>query len=144
MQIKTQLRVELDQTDINEALRDYLAKHGTKVTSEELGNIKYTNTIKDGLKAVLDVKDETNVGEPAKEVRFEAEKEVNESVSKSVDIDTSELHQEEEEEESAKEDVFPSIDDVAEAITKPAAQEEDEEALVSAEAVVPRKSLFNT
>lgn len=143
MQIKTQLRVELDQTDINEALRDYLAKHGTKVTSEELGNIKYTNTIKDGLKAVLDVKDETNVGEPAKEVRFEADKEVNESVSKSVDIDTSELHQEEEE-EPAKEDVFPSIDDVAESITKPAAQEEDEEALVSAEAVVPRKSLFNT
>lgn len=138
MQIKTQLRVELDQSDINNAIRDYLAKHNTKVTADELANIKYTNTIKEGLKAVLDVKDETSTGEPTKQVQFEAAQEVNESVSQAEpEIDTSAIEAEQPEEEAAKEDVFPTASEHVQAV---GGDEEEVEAVPTA----PRKSLFNT
>lgn len=133
MQIKTQLRVELDQSDINNAIRDYLAKHNTKVTSDELANIKYTNTIKEGLKAVLDVKDETSTGEPTREVQFEAAQEVNETVSHvraEPEVATEIEHEE------APEDVFPSVADHVQAV---GGDEEEVEVPQS-----PRKSLFHT
>lgn len=131
MQIKTQLRVELDQDDINSAICDYLAKHGTKVTPVELENIKYTNTVKDGLKAVLDVKDETSTGEPTKEVQFIAEASLNESVAHATEEEEVAV-----EEDQPAEDIFPTASEVVQAI----GDDEEEVPAVAA----PRSALFNT
>lgn len=62
MQIKAkkQLRIELDNTDMLEAVSDLLAKHGHKISAEELAEVKFVNSVKDGLRATLSITEETN------------------------------------------------------------------------------------
>lgn len=62
MQIKAkkQLRIELDNADMLEAVSDLLAKHGHKITAEELAEVKFVNSVKDGLRATLSITEETN------------------------------------------------------------------------------------
>lgn len=62
MQIKAkkQLRIELDNNDMLEAVSDLLAKHGHKISAEELAEVKFVNSVKDGLRATLSITEETN------------------------------------------------------------------------------------
>lgn len=62
MQIKAkkQLRIELDNADMLEAVSDLLAKHGHKISAEELAEVKFVNSVKDGLRATLSITEETN------------------------------------------------------------------------------------
>ena len=61
MQIKkkTQLKIELDQLDIVEAVRDYLLKHGQRISEAELDEIIFVKSPKDGLRASLNITEES-------------------------------------------------------------------------------------
>lgn len=59
IQIKKQLKIELDQQDIVEAVGDFLVKHGQKVTADELAEINFVKSPKDGLRATLNITEQT-------------------------------------------------------------------------------------
>ena len=59
IQIKKQLKIELDQADIVEAVGDYLIKHGQKVNAEALAEITFVKSPKDGLRASLNLTEES-------------------------------------------------------------------------------------
>ena len=59
IQIKKQLKIELYQADIVEAVGDYLIKHGQKVNAEALAEINFVKSPKDGLRASLNLTEES-------------------------------------------------------------------------------------
>ena len=58
MQIKTQLDIELNESDIKAAIALYLAQNSVSVSDEELSAIKFVNSRNDGIKANLTVSNE--------------------------------------------------------------------------------------
>lgn len=122
MQIKkkTQLKIELDQNDIVEAVRDFLLKHGQRISDTELAEINFVKSPKDGLRASLDITEET-ASESEGDVLSGEQEIVIESAEESVEAVREVLIQEPEEDEapgevetSTVEDVMPSVDEIAE------------------------------
>ena len=64
VQIKRQLKIELDQADITEAVRAYLAGNGYAISTEDLAKINFVKSPKDGLRAELNITEETGIDEP--------------------------------------------------------------------------------
>ena len=58
MQIKTQLDIELNESDIKAAIALYLTQNSVSVSDEELSAIKFVNSRNDGIKANLTVSNE--------------------------------------------------------------------------------------
>lgn len=155
IQIKKQLKIELDQADIIEAVGDLLTKHGQRVSQEELTEIIFVKSPKDGLRASLSITEQTGTDfdQQAEEVVLNEKKPTLEKpVEPIAEPEPAEAETEAEEpgevETSTVEDVMPSVDEVAamrdtqpeETTTTHVDDEEAVEAPVEAEE--PRKSLF--
>ena len=115
MQIKTQLDIELNESDIKAAIALYLTQNNVSVSDEELSAIKFVNSRNDGIKANLTVSNEKStapeehlpeapvmhsVGTFQEEATNTAE-EVEEPVEELLEANT-------------VEDVIPSIDELVE------------------------------
>lgn len=147
MQIKkkTQLKIELDQNDIVEAVRDYLLKHDQRITDAELAEINFVKSPKDGLRASLNITEET-ASEPEGEVTPVDPELVIETAEQSVESVQAVLTQATAEEEEAPgevetstvEDVMPNVDEIA---AMQSSAEEEEEAVVPAKPA-SRSALF--
>lgn len=61
VQIKRQLKIELDQSDITIAVANYLAANGYSINQTDLEKINYVKSPKDGLRAELNITEETGV-----------------------------------------------------------------------------------
>ena len=101
MQIKTQLDIELNESDIKAAIALYLTQNSVSVSDDELSAIKFVNSRNDGIKANLTVSNEKSTA--PEEHLAEA------PVMHSVKEVSEELL-----EASTVEDVIPSIDELVE------------------------------
>ena len=61
VQIKKQLKIELDQADITLAIRNFLAANGYTINEAELEKINYVKSPRDGLRAELNITEESGV-----------------------------------------------------------------------------------
>ena len=61
VQIKKQLKIELDQADITLAIRNFLAANGYTISEAELEKINYVKSPRDGLRAELNITEEPGV-----------------------------------------------------------------------------------
>ena len=115
MQIKTQLDIELNESDIKAAIALYLTQNNVSVSDEELSAIKFVNSRNDGIKANLTVSNEKSTA-PEEQL---PEAPVMHSVGtfqEEAPNTTEEVEEASEEllEASTVEDVMPSIDEIAE------------------------------
>ena len=115
MQIKTQLDIELNESDIKAAIALYLTQNNVSVSDDELSAIKFVNSRNDGIKANLTVSNEKSTA-PEEHL---AEAPVTQSVEtfqEEAPNTTEEFEEASEEllEASTVEDVMPSIDEIAE------------------------------
>ena len=115
MQIKTQLDIELNESDIKAAIALYLSQNSVLVSDEELSAIKFVNSRNDGIKANLTVSNEKST---APEDHL-AEAPVLHSVGTFQEEATNTAVETEEASEEllephTVEDVMPSIDEIAE------------------------------
>ena len=115
MQIKTQLDIELNESDIKAAIALYLTQNNVSVSDEELSAIKFVNSRNDGIKANLTVSNEKSTA-PEEHL---AEAPVMHSVGSFQEEfkctpDKAEEASEELLEASTVEDVIPSIDELVE------------------------------
>ena len=122
MQIKTQLDIELNESDIKAAIALYLTQHNVSVSDEELSAIKFVNSRNDGIKANLTVSNEKSTA-PEEHL---AEAPVSYSVETFQEEAPSTAEEAEEVSEelleaSTVEDVMPSIDEIAEQQQAPTA-----------------------
>lgn len=127
VQIKKQLKIELDQADITLAIRNFLAANGYTISEAELEKINYVKSPRDGLRAELNITEESGV-EP------EAPVGVTTDVPVGVTVDVP---------EAPGEVATPSVEDVAvtEAVERALAPEVEteveEEPVTAAVAVEP-------
>ena len=141
VQIKKQLKIELDQADITLAIRNFLAANGYTISEAELEKINYVKSPRDGLRAELNITEESGV-----------ETEIQAPVTNTVEaaeVDTPVV-----EAEAPGEVATPSVEDVAvnEAVERalvPEVETEDEVEPATAAVVVepsaeepPRTKLF--
>ena len=115
MQIKTQLDIELNESDIKAAIALYLTQNSVSVSDEELSAIKFVNSRNDGIKANLTVSNEKSTA-PEEHL---AEAPVMHSVGTFQEEAPSTAEEAEEATEelleaNTVEDVMPSIDEIAE------------------------------
>ena len=113
MQIKTQLDIELNESDIKAAIALYLTQNSVSVSDAELSAIKFVNSRNDGIKANLTVSNEKSTA-PEEHL---AEAPVAHSVGTFQTEAPSTAEEAEEATEElleANEDVMPSIDEIAE------------------------------
>ena len=115
MQIKTQLDIELNESDIKAAIALYLTQNNVSVSDEELSAIKFVNSRNDGIKANLTVSNEKSTA-PEEHL---AEAPVMHSVGsfqEEAPNTTEEAEEVSEEllEANTVEDVIPSIDELVE------------------------------
>ena len=115
MQIKTQLDIELNESDIKAAIALYLAQNSVSVSNEELSAIKFVNSRNDGIKANLTVSNEESTAPEDYHVE-ETVKDATETFQEEPTNTTEEAEEASEEllEPSTVEDVMPSIDEIAE------------------------------
>ena len=115
MQIKTQLDIELNESDIKAAIALYLAQNSVSVSDEELSAIKFVNSRNDGIKANLTVSNEKSTAPEDYHVE-EPVKDATETFQEEATNTTEEAEEASEEllEPSTVEDVMPSIDEIAE------------------------------
>lgn len=115
MQIKTQLDIELNESDIKAAIALYLTQNNVSVSDEELSAIKFVNSRNDGIKANLTVSNEKSTA-PEEHL---AEAPVMHSVG-TFQTEAPSTAEEAEEateellEANTVEDVMPSIDEIVE------------------------------
>lgn len=133
MQIKTQLDIELNESDIKAAIALYLTQNNVSVSDEELSAIKFVNSRNDGIKANLTVSNEKSTAPEETPV----ESPVMDSVGcfpEEAASTTEEVEEVSEEllEASTVEDVMPSIDEIA----------EQQQAPTSGKPIFGNKSLF--
>ena len=123
MQIKTQLDIELNESDIKAAIALYLTQNSVSVSDDELSAIKFVNSRNDGIKANLTVSNEKStapedyhVDEPVKvaTVTFQEVATVTFQEEVKCTPDKAEEASEELLEASTVEDVIPSIDELVE------------------------------
>lgn len=115
MQIKTQLDIELNESDIKAAIALYLTQNNVSVSDEELSAIKFVNSRNDGIKANLTVSNEKSTA-PEEHL---VEAPVMHSVGSFQEEDKCTPYKAEEASEelleaSTVEDVIPSIDELVE------------------------------
>ena len=115
MQIKTQLDIELNESDIKAAIALYLTQNNVSVSDDELSAIKFVNSRNDGIKANLTVSNEKSTA-PEEQL---PEAPVMHSVGtfqEEAPNTTEEFEEASEEllEASTVEDVMPTIDEIAE------------------------------
>ena len=115
MQIKTQLDIELNESDIKAAIALYLTQNSVSVSDDELSAIKFVNSRNDGIKANLTVSNEKSTA-PEEQL---PEAPVMHSVGtfqEEATITAVETEEASEEllEASTVEDVIPSIDELVE------------------------------
>ena len=113
MQIKTQLDIELNESDIKAAIALYLAQNNVSVSDEELSAIKFVNSRNDGIKANLTVSNEKSTApedylEPVEDAVETFQEEATNTTEKAEEASEELL------EASTVEDVMPSIDEIAE------------------------------
>ena len=115
MQIKTQLDIELNESDIKAAIALYLSQNNVSVSDEELSAIKFVNSRNDGIKANLTVSNEKSTAHEDYLVE-EPVKDAEETFQEEATNTTEEVEEASEEllEASTVEDVMPSIDEIAE------------------------------
>ena len=63
VQIKRQLKIELDQADITSAVGNFLAANGYQISDEDLARINFVKSPKDGLRAELNINEATEVAD---------------------------------------------------------------------------------
>ena len=134
MQIKTQLDIELNESDIKAAIALYLTQNNVSVSDEELSAIKFVNSRNDGIKANLTVSNEKSTA-PVEHI---AEAPVLHSVGtfqEEAPNTTEDFKEVSEEllEASTVEDVIPSIDELV---------EQQQQAPTPGKPVFGNKSLF--
>lgn len=112
MQIKTQLDIELNESDIKAAIALYLTQNSVSVSDEELSAIKFVNSRNDGIKANLTVSNEKSTA-PEEHLAEAPVKDVVETFQEEA-TNTTEEASEELLEASTVEDVMPSIDELVE------------------------------
>ena len=151
IQIKKQLKIELDQADIVEAVGDFLLKHNQKVSAAELEAINFVKSPKDGLRATLNITEESGtdtdeVAEPVEKKSIVEQPSVFTAEPETETADPAPVVDEEEPvedpgtiEPSTVEDVMPSVDEVAAMVEPVAVVEEEEEASAPAPS---RSALF--
>ena len=133
MQIKTQLDIELNESDIKAAIALYLTQNNVSVSDEELSAIKFVNSRNDGIKANLTVSNEKSTAPeeqlPEAPVMHSvgAFQEESPNTTEEVEAASEELL-----EASTVEDVMPSIDELA----------EQQQAPTSGKPISGNKSLF--
>ena len=115
MQIKTQLDIELNESDIKAAIALYLTQNSVSVSDEELSAIKFVNSRNDGIKANLTVSNEKSTA-PEEQLPEAPVMHSVESFQEEVKCtpDKAEEASEELLEASTVEDVIPSIDELVE------------------------------
>ena len=115
MQIKTQLDIELNESDIKAAIALYLTQNNVSVSDEELSAIKFVNSRNDGIKANLTVSNEKSTAPEEHPVEAPVMHSVG-SFQEEAPSTTEEFEAVSEEllEASTVEDVMPSIDEIAE------------------------------
>ena len=115
MQIKTQLDIELNESDIKAAIALYLTQNNVSVSDEELSAIKFVNSRNDGIKANLTVSNEKSTAPEEHLVEAPVMHSVG-TFQEEVRCtpDNAEEASEELLEASTVEDVMPSIDEIAE------------------------------
>ena len=64
VQIKRQLKIELDQADITAAVKSFLAAAGHNISDDDLAKINYVKSPQTGLRAELSISDEVVADEP--------------------------------------------------------------------------------
>lgn len=115
MQIKTQLDIELNESDIKAAIALYLTQNNVSVSDEELSAIKFVNSRNDGIKANLTVSNEKStapeehLAEAPVMGSVETFQEEAPSTAEEAEEATEELL-----EANTVEDVMPSIDEIVE------------------------------
>ena len=153
VQIKRQLKIELDQADITSAVKQFLADAGHHISDEDLAKINYVKSPKDGLRAELSINDEVVAEDPVEETAYiigfrsnadgvlEAHQEQADGsikvVTAAAEIDSmkpTDTGLEEAASEEPTEDIMPSVDEIAEIVEPETVPAEEEEA--------PRKVLF--
>lgn len=133
MQIKTQLDIELNESDIKAAIALYLAQNNVSVSDEELNAIKFVNSRNDGIKANLTVSNEKStapeeyMAEATVEAPVETFQEEDANTTAEAEEATEELL-----EASTVEDVMPSIDEIV----------QQQQTTSAGKPVFPSKSLF--
>ena len=115
MQIKTQLDIELNESDIKAAIALYLSQNNVSVSDEELSAIKFVNSRNDGIKANLTVSNEKSTA-PEEQLPEAPVIHSVESFQEEVKCTPDEAEEASEEllEASTVEDVIPSIDELVE------------------------------
>ena len=115
MQIKTQLDIELNESDIKAAIALYLTQNNVSVSDEELSAIKFVNSRNDGIKANLTVSNEKSTAPEEHLVEAPVMHSVG-SFQEEVKCTPDEAEEVSEEllEASTVEDVIPSIDELVE------------------------------
>ena len=133
MQIKTQLDIELNESDIKAAIALYLTQNNVSVSDEELSAIKFVNSRNDGIKANLTVSNEKSTA-PEEHLAEAPVMHSVESFQEEAPSTTEEFEEASEEllEASTVEDVMPSIDEIA----------EQQQAPTSCKPLFGNKSLF--
>ena len=115
MQIKTQLDIELNESDIKAAIALYLTQNNVSVSDEELSAIKFVNSRNDGIKANLTVSNEKSTA-PEEQLPEAPVMHSAGTFQEEAPNTTEEFEEASEEllEASTVEDVMPSIDEIAE------------------------------
>ena len=115
MQIKTQLDIELNESDIKAAIALYLTQNNVSVSDEELSAIKFVNSRNDGIKANLTVSNEKSTA-PEEHLAEASILPYVETFQEEAPNTTEEVEEVSEEllEASTVEDVIPSIDELVE------------------------------
>ena len=115
MQIKTQLDIELNESDIKAAIALYLTQNSVSVSDEELSAIKFVNSRNDGIKANLTVSNEKSTAPEEQPPEAPVMHSVG-TFQEEAPNTTEEVEEASEEllEASTVEDVMPSIDEIAE------------------------------
>ena len=115
MQIKTQLDIELNESDIKAAIALYLTQNNVSVSDDELSAIKFVNSRNDGIKANLTVSNEKSTA-PEEHLAEAPVMHSVESFQEEVKCTPDEAEEASEEllEASTVEDVIPSIDELVE------------------------------
>lgn len=127
IKFKKQIDIELDRSDLLEAVRDLLAKHGQVISDAELEEVKFINSPQTGIRATLKVTEESvdtaSVvnGTPTDVVKAEVHEP---QVTALVEPEPEPEPQAEEPgqvEPSTVEDVMPSVDEIKTMVAEPAA-----------------------
>lgn len=138
VQIKKQLKIELDESDIVTAVRDYLSGNGYSISDTEAAKINFVKSPKDGLRAELNIVEETGV---------DAEVESPKQVTPILAIGNEPAESQDEEEgpgevaTSTPEDVMPGLNEIK-AMVEPEAVVAEEAAAEAEVKEDSRKSLF--